>query len=117
MKGTGNKGHQAGGFTLLEIMIALAIIGITLAVVIHTVNYHADVSSENALITRMFLLAKEKIIEMEMNPKNSRGTFPGTDITYENTIRKMEYMRVIELKTTIRSHDREVTLSEFIIRE
>ena len=47
------------GFTLLEIMIALAIIGMTLTVVIHTVNYHANVLHENIMTTEMYQVAKE----------------------------------------------------------
>jgi len=35
---------RRAGFTLLEIMIALAIIGLTLVTVLHTVNYHSNFS-------------------------------------------------------------------------
>ena len=39
------------GFTLLEVMIALAIIGIALVVILHTVNYHADIMHENVVLS------------------------------------------------------------------
>ncbi len=105
------------GFTLLEVMIALAIIGITLTVILYTVNYHAKVSYENTLTTQMLLLAKEKIVDMEMDPKNSKGIFSGTDFTYENTVKNIENLGIIELKTVVSGQGKEVTLSEFVVKK
>jgi prepilin-type N-terminal cleavage/methylation domain-containing protein len=107
---------QRGGFTLLEVMIALAIVGIVLTVILNTINYHADVSYENTLTTQMFLLAKEKIIDMEMNPENSKGVFPGTEFIYENIVNKTEDPEIIELKTIVSGYGKKVILREFIIK-
>lgn len=54
------ENEKSFGFTLLEIMIALAIIGLTLVTVLHTVNYHSNVSYENIVTTQMVQSAKEK---------------------------------------------------------
>ena len=104
------------GFTLLEIMIALAIIGITLVVVIHTVNYHANVMYENTLTTEMYQIAKEKMHELEMNPVKSKGKIDETGLQYESTATNVEEMGLIELKTVVYGKGEEVTLSELVLR-
>ena len=113
MKDTCSK--KSLGFTLLEIMIALAIIGIALTVIIQTVNYHANIMYENTLTTRMFQLAKEKIYEMEMTPQNSGGDIDKTGFKYENTITGIEDFNIIELKTVVKGYGRQVVLNEFVV--
>lgn len=112
MKGTDLK----GGFTLFEIMIVLAIIGSVLVTILYTVNYHADVARENALLTEMEFLAKEKIIEMEANPVESSGRVQDTDFEYLNRVNNIPETGIIELKTTIKGSGKEITLREFIVR-
>jgi len=104
------------GFTLLEIMIALAIIGITLTVIIHTVNFHANVLYENTLTTEMYQVAKEKMYELEMSPVKSKGKIEETGLQYESTITNQEEMGLIELKTVIYGKGKEVVLSELVPR-
>jgi prepilin-type N-terminal cleavage/methylation domain-containing protein len=108
---------NSGGFTLLEIMIALAIIGIALTVLIHTVNYHSNIMYDNILSTQMFQLAKEKINEMEMNPQDSKGEIGITGFKYKNTVSRIEDSNVVELKTAVTGHGKEVTLSELIVKK
>ena len=102
------------GFTLLEIMIALAIIGSFLTVIIYTVNYHADVSIKNAETTEMLQLAKEKLSEMETNPKDSSGAFTGTGFSFITTVKEIGEPGIIEISSVISTDEREVTLSELI---
>ncbi|MBI5675488.1 MAG: type II secretion system protein [Nitrospirae bacterium] len=106
-----------GGFTLLEIMIALAIIGIALTTIIYTVNYHSDVAYENTVTTQMYMLAKEKITEMERSPVNSKGDFPDTEFRYVNTAEAIANTDIIELKTIVSGHGKEVLLSELITKK
>ena len=109
--------HCYNGFTLLEIMIALAIVGVVVVAVLNTINYHADVTYEDSLTTRMLLIARQKITEMEINPQNAKGTIPGTDFNYENLVKKTEDDGIVELKTIISGHGKEVSLSELIIKK
>jgi prepilin-type N-terminal cleavage/methylation domain-containing protein len=106
-----------GGFTLLEIMIALAIIGIALTTILYTVNYQADVAYENTVTTQMYMLAKEKITEMERNPGNSSGDVPGTGLKYVNTAEPIANTDILELKTVVNGHGKEVLLSELITKK
>jgi prepilin-type N-terminal cleavage/methylation domain-containing protein len=118
------RGQGGGaGFTLLEIMIALAIVGVAIIAILHTVNYHADVAYEHTITTRMLLLAREKIAEMEINPKNDKGVFPETDFSYETIVTDIKYpqqtedKRIVELKAIVRGYDKEIELSELVIKK
>ncbi len=100
------------GFTLLEIMIALAILGITLTVILHTVNFQTGLMHENTVSTRMYQLAKEKMYDLESSQVSSKGKIAGTVFTYENIAVKPEDSYLVELKTIIRGQDTQVSLIE-----
>ena len=102
---------RISGFTLLEIMIALAIIGLTLVTVLYTVNYHY----ENMVTTQLVQFAKEKINEAEINKVNSKGSFEGTDITYETTVSPTEEdPDLVEVKTVVKEQEKKIILNELI---
>jgi len=105
---------KEGGFTLLEIMIALAIIGLTLMTVLHTANYHADLSNENIMVTQMTQLAKEKLFELEENPVSASGSLEGQGFTYENVVSETDVPGIIELRTTVKGKDKEIVLNELV---
>lgn len=105
------------GFTLLEVMIALAIISITLMTVLHTVNYHANVLYENSLTTELTQLAKGKILDLETNTVSSTGKFEGTEFTYENTVSETDTPGIVELKTIVKGQGKEVMLNEFVLKK
>lgn len=105
------------GFTLLEIMIALAIIGLTLVTVLHTVNYHSNVSYENIVTTQMVQSAKEKISDNETDPVNSKGNIEGTDFTYENIVSATDDPGIIELKTVVKGEGKEIVLNELVRKD
>ncbi len=105
------------GFTLLEVMIALAIIGIALTVILHTVNYHVDVMQENTLTTMMYQTAKEKMYDLKKTLINSKGAVESTQLTYENLVFKSNDFNIIELKTIVRGQDNEVSLNAFVIKK
>lgn len=114
MKATGHRSERPAsrGFTLLEVMIALAIIGMTVTVILHTVNYQADIMYENTLSTRMFQIAKEKMVELEMDNTASKGADAASDITYEKTVSQTDDPEIIELRTVVTGHGKKITLSE-----
>ena len=111
-----SKKPQARGFTLLEIMIALAIVGIALTAIIHTVNYHATVLYENALTTRMYQHAKEKMSDLEKLPRSSSGGLPD-DLLYENAVFPIENTDLIGLRTVVTGQGRRVVLNSLVIKK
>ena len=119
MKATGDRSLEprAAGFTLLEVMIALAIIGMTVTVILHTVNFHSGIMYENTLSTTIFQAAKEQMAELEMNSTASKGSIDTTGITFENTVSETENPGIIEIRSTVTGHGKMVTLSELIRRK
>lgn len=109
-----SRAMKAAGFTLLEVMIALAIIGMTVTVILHTVNYHADIMYENTLSTQMFQIAKEKMVELEMDNTASNGVINTTGISYEKKVSETDDPEIIELRATITGHGKKITLSELV---
>jgi prepilin-type N-terminal cleavage/methylation domain-containing protein len=111
---------RSAGFTLLEIMIALAIIGIVVITIFNTVNYHSTLAFKNTLTTRMLLMAKEKLSETEQNPGNQKGVFPGKEFSYETTVQRFtgtgnqEVNDILEIKAIVRGHGREIELISLV---
>jgi len=116
MKATGHRadGMKNYGFTLLEVMIALAIIGMTVTVILHTVNYHSDIMYENTLKTTMLQIAKEKMVELEMDNMPSKGIIGAAGITFEKTISQTSIPGISEIKATVTGHGKKITLTELI---
>jgi len=88
------------GFTLLEVMIALAIMAGVILTVIGSFNYHLSVVSRDREETTAVLLARAKLDDPTFNRKeNGKGTFaPGwPDIKWETVIKPAEIPGVTEL--------------------
>ena len=105
------------GFTLLEIMIALAIISIALTVVIHTVNYHATIMYENTLLTEMYQFAKEKMKQLEDNPQSSTGNIGTAGMEYVNTASPIKDTDLIELTTVVKGQGKQVVLNSLVLKK
>ena len=63
------------GFTLLEVMIALAIMAGVVLTLLGAVNYHVGVISEERDSTAMTLLARARMAEIEQLPATGEGSF------------------------------------------
>ena len=73
---------SSAGFTLLEIMIAIAIVGGLLVTLIYTLNYHLGIAERQEFLTVASLLAREKMGEMEKKPESMQGDFPAPYSNY-----------------------------------
>jgi general secretion pathway protein I len=104
------------GFTLLEILIALAIVGGLLVTVISTLNYHLSIVGRHETITIATFLAKEKMADLEKNPIQTKGTFedPYENYTYETFVKDSPYTGIAEIIVAVRTGDEEVKLNEFV---
>lgn len=63
------------GFTLLEVVIALAIMAGVVLTLLGTVNYHLKVIAEERDSTAMTLLARGRMAEVEQSPAKGEGSF------------------------------------------
>ncbi len=60
-----NPSNQSGGFTLLEIMIAVSILAIALVAVLRSQTHGLDMAADSQVSTRSALLAQEKIADVQ----------------------------------------------------
>ncbi|MCL4492190.1 MAG: type II secretion system GspH family protein [Nitrospirae bacterium] len=104
------------GFTLLEVMIAIAIIGGLLVTLIYTLNYHLGIAERHEFLTVASLLAKDKIYEMEKKPARGKGDFPGpyADYHYITDIRESPYQGMSEISVIVSNGKEDVQFTELI---
>ena len=110
------SGLANGGFTLLEIMISLAIIGGLLVTVIYTLNYHLSLAERQEFQTTATMLSKNKMAEAEKNPLDSKGEFPEpyAGYSYATTLSESPYPGISVLTVVVSRGNEAVKLSEMI---
>lgn len=106
------------GFTLLEVLISLALIGGLLVTLIYALNYHLGLIEKQEIITVATLLAKNKMADMTKNPQESKGFFdaPYEKYKYETAVKDSPYSGIAEVVVSVRSDYEEVTLNEFVFK-
>ncbi|MGE5299543.1 MAG: type IV pilus modification PilV family protein [Acidobacteriota bacterium] len=104
------------GFTLLEIMIALAIIGGLLITLLYSLNYHLGIAERQETLTIATMLAKNKLHEIETSPAATKGDFPDPYGAYHYTteIKASPYPGISEVLVTVVNGKEYVKFSEFI---
>ena len=110
----GWRGQQ--GFTLLEVMVSLAIVGGLLMTVLYTLNYNLGITEKFFAVTNMTNLAKEKLEEMETEPRETEGHFPTPyeALNYETKVRDSAFPEIMEIAVTVGDGKTRVMLSELI---
>lgn len=109
-------GKANRGFTLLEVMISLAVVGGLMVTLIYTLTYHLGLAEKNMTVTVSAGLAKEKLHSMVKNPAAGSGNFPEphADFSYETEVRDSIFPGMAEVIVTVRKEREEVRMSELI---
>ena len=98
--------RQREGFTLLEVMIAMAILAISLVAAFRSQSQSVSMASESRFLTTASLLAQGKMAELEsMKPQdinNGNGDF-GVDFP--------EYLWRVEIKDTAIQYLKKIEVS------
>lgn len=107
---------RIAGFTLLEIMVALAIIGGLLVTLICTLNYHLSLAERQEFYTIGSLLAREQIVEMERNPVKAKGQFPDpySRYQYSTEVKESRFQGMSEISVIVNDGKESVKLMELI---
>jgi len=107
---------RKSGFTLLEIMIALVVIGGLLVTLIYTLNYNLGLVQKHETITVASLLAKGKIDETGSISEKIKGSFsePYSDYSYEIEMDESPYPGVSEPLVTVRRDREKVVFSKLV---
>ena len=103
-------------FTLLEVMISLAIVGGLLVTLLYTLNYHLGIADRHLIVTVSTDLAKEKMYAMEKTPVTQKGAFPEpySNYSYETSIRDSLMPGMSEIWVVVSNGKEKVMLSELI---
>lgn len=104
------------GFTLLEVMVSLAIVGGLLMTLIYTLNYNLGITEKLFAVTNMTNLAKGKLDEMEIEPRETEGNFlaPYEALNYETNVRDSAFPEIMEIAVTVGDGKTHVMLSKLI---
>ncbi len=111
--------RQKTGFTLLEVMISLAIVGGLLITLLYTLSYNLGITERQFTVTNITNLAKEKIEEMEENPQENRGRFPEPydTLNYETKVKDSPFNGMSEIIVVVGNEKESITLSELVRKQ
>jgi general secretion pathway protein I len=104
------------GFTLLEVMISLAIVGGLLVTLIYTLNYHLGITERQFITTDIVNLACDKMGELKKNPQNSQGRFPDpySGLYYETRVKQAPLPDISEITVLVGGGKEKIVLSELV---
>ncbi|MBT1070724.1 prepilin-type N-terminal cleavage/methylation domain-containing protein [Geobacter chapellei] len=109
------------GFTLLEVMIALAIMAGVVLTVLTSVNYHLSIISAERDNTALTLLARAKITELEQGAlqEKSEGTLAPMhpEFTWKSELlpTQLPALKKLVLRVQRTGDKREVALVRYIV--
>ena len=106
------------GFTLLEVLVALAIISGLLITLIYTVNYQLGIVERQETVTVATLLAKSALTELEKKPESKKGKFesPYEAYTFETAVKDSPYPGVNEITVIVTSGKEEVRFNQYLYK-
>lgn len=109
------------GFTLLEVMLALAIMAGVILTVISSFNYHLSVVDRDREETVAVLLARAKMDDPAFNPgEKEKGTFAPdrADIAWEAEVKPTDYPGVKRMTLTVSwgTGQRKISLVKYLAK-
>jgi len=104
------------GFSLIEILIALAIVSGALITIIYTVNFHLSLIQRHETITTATMLASQKIREVTELETVRSGSFPApyADYSFNMVIEDSPFEGVKIVKLSVTKEKETVYLNKFI---
>lgn len=106
------------GFTLLEVMISLAIMAGVILTVLGSVNYHLGIITNERDSTALTLLARYRMAEIEQAPAKGEGTLAPShpELSWKAELLPVELPGLQKLVVRVRrdSDGREVTLVRYL---
>jgi general secretion pathway protein I len=108
----------SSGFTLLEVMVALAIMAGVILTLLGSVNYHLGIIAGERDSTAMTLMARNRLAELEQAPVKGEGTFAPLhpELSWKADILPTEYPGLQKLVVKVKrgSDGREVALVQYL---
>lgn len=108
----------SSGFTLLEVMVSLAIMAGVILTLLGSVNYHIGIIANERDSTALTLLARNRMAELEQTPVKGEGTFAPShpELTWKADLLPADLPGLQKLVVTVRrgSDGREVALVRYL---
>ena len=111
------------GFTLLEVVVALAIMAGVILTVLGSLNYHLDSISAERDNTTLTILARNRLVELERQgglQQKSEGTFAPAhaDVTWRAELFPAKIPALQKLVVTVqrKGDKREVALVRYVLK-
>ena len=111
------------GFTLLEVVVALAIMAGVILTVLGSLNYHLDSISAERDNTTLTLLARNRLVELEQQgglQQKSEGTFAPahTDVIWRAELfpAKIPALQKLVVTAQRKGDKREVALVRYVLK-
>jgi general secretion pathway protein I len=112
--------RRAPGFTLLEVMVSLAIMAGVILTLLSSVNYHLGIIANERDNTTLTLLALNRMTELEQAPVAGEGTFAPShpELTWKADLQPTQLPGLQKLVVRVKrdSDAREVTLVRYITK-
>jgi len=108
------------GFTLLEVMVSLAIMAGVILTLLGSVNYHIGIVANERDNTTLTLLARSRIAELEQSPAKGEGTFAPShpELTWRSDLLPTDLPGLQKLVVRVKrgSDGREVVLVRYLAK-
>lgn len=110
--------EASSGFTLIEVLLALAIMGGVLVTAITTINYHLAVASRHETITIGTSLAENLFSEIRNNPQPRKGKFshPNSDYSFDVKLEETFFPDIVKAVIRVRKDRELITIYGFASR-
>ncbi len=111
------RANKRGGFTLLEVMIAVALVGGILVSFIYSINYHLGIAARHEVTTVAVMLGSDLISSLDKNATDAEGAFPApySDYKYVVKVKDSAFPGFPQISVTV-THDKEVVVLKELIR-
>lgn len=105
------------GFTLIEVMVSLAIVSGLLMVIITSMNYHLDTLNRYKNSLLLTSLAKDRLETLKVNKQSEKGEFPEPfkGVSYQTEIKDSDYPDIKELTVKVKGAGDEIVITELIL--